>query len=64
MRNPNTTTARYELGHWEAMQISIALHNLADRLDDLDIKLHTRDLARIFDKNNSLFAIELQKICF
>lgn len=48
----------FELGHWEAMQLSIALDKLADTTSDyLTAKLNIRDLAALFGSGEATFTI-------
>lgn len=66
-RKPNGEI--HSLGHWEKMQIAIALHDLADKLDSPGNKplrphsvsaiAHTRELATLFN-NEGLVTVTLE----
>lgn len=53
----------HSLGHWEKMQIAIALHNLADSFTLSKARAseirHTRELAALFN-NDSLVTVTLE----
>lgn len=46
----------FELGHWEAMQISVALASLAEAMPE-GMREHTSELSRIFGLAETTFTV-------